>query len=48
VWAFAAFGEELSYRGFLLTRAGDVGGRSMAAYSCAASVVAVFFGFGHY
>jgi membrane protease YdiL (CAAX protease family) len=28
VWTFASFGEELSYRGFLLTRAADVLGRS--------------------
>jgi len=28
VWTFAAFGEEISYRGYLTTRAADVGGRS--------------------
>ena len=28
VWTFAAFGEEISYRGYLLTRAADVGGCS--------------------
>jgi membrane protease YdiL (CAAX protease family) len=48
VWTFAAFGEELSYRGFLITRAADVGGRSTVAFWCGASVVAVLFGFGHY
>ena len=28
VWTFAAFGEEISYRGYLLTRAADIGARS--------------------
>src|SRR5215472_3506113 len=28
VWSFAAFGEETGYRGYLLTRSADVGGRS--------------------
>lgn len=28
VWTFAAFGEEIVYRGYLLTRAADIGGRS--------------------
>ena len=32
VWAFAAFGEEIAYRGYLLTRAADIGRRSAAAY----------------
>ena len=32
VWTFAAFGEELSYRGYLLTRAAEVLGRSTSAY----------------
>jgi uncharacterized protein len=32
VWTFAAFGEEIAYRGYLLTRAADVGNRSIAAY----------------
>src|SRR5437868_4315887 len=27
VWTFAAFGEEISYRGYLVTRAADIGGR---------------------
>ncbi len=48
VWTFAAFGEEISYRGYLLNRAADLGGRSRGAYWCAAVVVAVLFGFGHY
>jgi hypothetical protein len=48
VWTFAAFGEEIGYRGYLLNRAADVGGRSKAAYWTGVVVVAVLFGFGHY
>lgn len=48
VWTFAAFGEELSYRGYLLTRAADAIGRSNAAYILAMILVALLFGFGHY
>jgi uncharacterized protein len=48
VWTFAAFGEELSYRGYLLTRAADVFRRSNAAYFLAMLLVAVLFGFGHF
>lgn len=48
VWTFAAFGEEIGYRGYLVTRAADVGGRSKAAYWAGVLVVAVLFGFGHY
>jgi membrane protease YdiL (CAAX protease family) len=48
VWTFAAFGEELGYRGYLLTRAADLGNRSRAAYVLAMVCVAVLFGFGHY
>ena len=48
VWTFAAFGEELSYRGYLLTRAAEVLGRSNLAYWAAMIVVSVLFGFGHY
>src|SRR5262245_26781368 len=32
VWIFAAFGEEIAYRGYLLTRAADIGRRSLGAY----------------
>jgi uncharacterized protein len=48
VWTFAAFGEELGYRGYLLTRAADLGNRSKLAYVIAMVGVAVLFGFGHY
>jgi membrane protease YdiL (CAAX protease family) len=48
VWTFASFGEELSYRGYLLTRAADVFGRSNLAYWAAMIVISLLFGFGHY
>jgi uncharacterized protein len=48
VWTFAAFGEEISYRGYLLTRAADVGARSKTAYWIAVLMVSVLFGIGHY
>ena len=48
VWTFAAFGEELSYRGYLLTRAAEMFGRSNLAYWAAMVIVSVLFGFGHY
>jgi uncharacterized protein len=48
VWTFAAFGEEIAYRGYLLTRAADLGRRTTAAYWGAVVLAAVLFGFGHY
>jgi membrane protease YdiL (CAAX protease family) len=48
VWTFAAFGEEISYRGYLLNRAADTLGRSKVAYWIAALLAAVLFGYGHY
>ena len=48
VWSFAAFGEEISYRGYLLNRSADVLGGSAAAYWAAAVFVAVLFGLGHW
>jgi membrane protease YdiL (CAAX protease family) len=49
IWTFAAFGEELSYRGYLLNRAANIFGRSNpAAYLLAMILVAVLFGFAHY
>lgn len=48
VWGFAAFGEEISYRGYLLTRAADIGRRSTAAYWISVILVSVLFGFGHF
>jgi len=48
VWTFAAFGEEIAYRGYLLTRAADVGKRSTTAYWVGIVVVSILFGYGHY
>jgi membrane protease YdiL (CAAX protease family) len=48
VWTFAAFGEEIGYRGYLLRRAADVGGCSQAAYWSGVLAVSVLFGYGHY
>jgi len=48
VWTFAAFGEEIAYRGYLLTRAADIGKRSVAAYWIAIVFVSILFGYGHY
>ncbi len=48
VWTWAAFGEEITYRGYLLTRAADLGWRSPAAYGVGVVVVAVLFGTGHF
>jgi membrane protease YdiL (CAAX protease family) len=48
VWTFAAFGEEIAYRGYLLTRAADVGKRSAPAYWIGVVLVSILFGYGHY
>jgi len=48
VWTFAAFGEEIAYRGYLLTRAADIGKRSATAYWIGIVLVSVLFGYGHY
>lgn len=48
VWTWAAFGEEIGYRGYLLTRAAEIGGKTTAAYWIGIVVVAALFGYGHY
>lgn len=48
VWSFAAFGEEIAYRGYLLNRAADVGGGTTVAYWVAVILVSILFGYGHY
>lgn len=48
VWTFAAFGEEMGYRGYLINRAADLGNRSRLAYVLAMLYVAVLFGIGHW
>jgi membrane protease YdiL (CAAX protease family) len=48
VWGFAAFGEEVAYRGYLLNRGAESGGGTKTAWWAAVLVSAVLFGFGHY
>ena len=48
VWTFAAFGEEIVYRGYLLERGAQTLGGAPAAYWVAAVASAVLFGYGHY
>ncbi|HUC28799.1 MAG TPA: CPBP family intramembrane glutamic endopeptidase [Candidatus Acidoferrum sp.] len=48
VWTFAACGEEIGYRGYLLNRAAEAGGSSRAAYWAAVIAVSVLFGYGHF
>ena len=48
IWTFAAFGEEISYRGYLTLRAADIGKRSATSFWVATILVSVLFGYGHY
>ena len=48
VWTFAAFGEEIGYRGYLVARAADLGNRSRLAYAVAIVYVGLLFGIGHF
>jgi len=48
VWTFAAFGEEIAYRGYLMNRAADAGGRTTASWWIAVVVVSILFGYGHF
>lgn len=48
VWTFAAFGEEISYRRYLLGRAADLGDRTTLAHWIGLVFVSILFGFGHF
>ena len=48
IWTFAAFGEEIGYRGYLLNRASEAGGKSKLSDWLAVLLVAVLFGYGHF
>ena len=48
VWTFAAFGEEIGYRRYLIGRAADVGGGTPLAYWFALLLVSALFGIGHF
>ena len=47
-WTFAAFGEEIAYRRYLLGRAADTGNRTTLAHWLGLVAVSVLFGIGHY
>jgi membrane protease YdiL (CAAX protease family) len=48
VWTFAAFGEEIAYRGYLLNRGAEALGGTSLAFWVAAVASAVLFGYGHF
>lgn len=48
IWTYAAFGEEIGYRGYLLNRVADIGGRSRAALLLGLLWSSVMFGFAHW
>jgi uncharacterized protein len=48
VWTFAAFGEELAYRAFLMRRMADALNGTRLAYGVAILFSSVLFGFGHF
>ena len=47
VWSWAAFGEELTYRGYVLNRAADLGKGTPWAWAASLLFVTTLFGFGH-
>jgi len=47
VWTLAAFGEELTYRGYILNRVADLGDRRPAAWVIGLVAVSILFGMGH-
>lgn len=46
-WTLAAFGEELAFRGYLLTRLAGLGGDTRAAWLASLAVTSALFGWGH-
>lgn len=48
IWTFAAFGEEIGYRRYLLNRAAEAGGGGVWARWLGLLAVSVLFGIGHY
>jgi hypothetical protein len=48
VWTFAAFGEEIAYRGYLTLRGAETLGKTRLGWWIATVFVSVLFGFGHY
>jgi membrane protease YdiL (CAAX protease family) len=48
IWTYAAFGEELGYRGYLLRRMADVGGGSRSAFVMGLLCSSALFGCAHW
>lgn len=48
IWTFAAFGEEIGYRRYLLGRAADLGRNTAFAYWTALLCISLLFGLGHF
>ncbi len=48
VWSFAAFGEEISYRAYIITRAADVGWGLKHSWWVGVLASSVLFGYGHF
>lgn len=48
VWTFAAFGEEIGYRGYIMDRAAQALGGGRAAWLTALALSALLFGLGHF
>ncbi len=48
IWTYAAFGEEIGYRGYLLNRVADLGGRSNTAFLLGLLWSSTIFGFAHW
>lgn len=48
IWTLAAFGEEIAYRGFIVTRLSELLGSTRASLFIAVIISSVIFGIGHY
>jgi membrane protease YdiL (CAAX protease family) len=46
-WILAAFGEELAFRGYLMTRVAEAAGATRAAWIASLIAASLFFGIGH-
>ncbi len=46
-WTFAAFGEEMVWRGYLMNRVADLGNRTRRAWICSLVAVSMVFGLAH-
>lgn len=46
-WTFAAFGEEMVWRGYLMNRVADLGSRTGRAWICSLIAVSIVFGLAH-